>query len=85
MNADPPRPGQNRWCDAKGIPVLVFCWVEQVAEDPQQGALFSRVGQRGEVVGRGPDLLYVRFAGEGQVIGVSPRVVRVVDAALDGR
>lgn len=83
MTADTPQPGQNRWCDAEGTPVSVFCWIEQVAEDLQQGPLFSRLRQHGEVIGKGPDLLYVRFRGEGQVIGVPPHLVRVLDTAPD--
>jgi hypothetical protein len=85
MIADASQQDQNRWRDAEGNPVSVFCWIEQVAEDPRQGALFSRLRQRGEVVGKGPDLLYVRFAGEGQVIGVPPHLVRVLDTAPDQR
>lgn len=51
----------------RGRSHFLFCWVEQVAED---GVLFSRIYQRGEVVGRGIDLVYIYLDGEGQVIGV---------------
>ncbi|MGH3926919.1 MAG: hypothetical protein ACRDTT_29305 [Pseudonocardiaceae bacterium] len=61
------------------------CWVEQVAEHPEHGALFSRLHQRGEVVGRGPDVLYIRFEGEGQLISVLPRLVRLLPNARDER
>ena len=65
--------------------VSLFCWVEQVAEHPEHGALFSRLHQQGEVLGRGPDVLYVRFEGEGQLIGVPPPLVRLLpDAPGDG-
>ncbi|MGH3512383.1 MAG: hypothetical protein ACRDRB_08895 [Pseudonocardiaceae bacterium] len=35
----------------------------------------------GEPGGRGPDVLYVRFAGEGQLISVSPALVRLLPDA----
>lgn len=78
MPADPPRAPRDRWCDAQGAPITLFCWVEQVAEHPERGALFSRLHRRGEVIGRGPDVLYVRFAGEGRVISVAPQLVRLL-------
>jgi hypothetical protein len=59
-------------------PVLRCCWVEQVAEHPEHGPLFSRLHQRGQVVGRGPDVLYVRFQGEGQLISVPPQLLRLL-------
>ena len=81
MPADAPRPAQDRWSDIEGTPVSMFCGVEQVAEDPEPGTLFSRLHQHGQVVGGGPDLVYVRFQGERQMIGVPPGLVRVLDAA----
>lgn len=33
-----PRPVQDRWCDAEGVHISQFCWVEQVAEHPEHGA-----------------------------------------------
>lgn len=65
-------------------PPFPCCWVEQVAEAPDSGVLFSRLHQRGEVLGRGTDVLYVRFTGEGQLISVSPQLVRVLDTAPGG-
>ena len=73
-----PGPVADRWRDVEGRHVSLFCWVEQVAEHPDQGTLFSRLHQRGEVLGRGPDVLYVRFEGEGQLIGVAPPLVRLL-------
>jgi hypothetical protein len=61
-----------------------FCWVEQVRESPQFGALFSRLHQRGQVLGRGSDVLYVRFEDEGQLIGVAPQLVRLLPDASGG-
>ena len=63
---------------------LLFCWVEQVAEHPERGALFSRLHQQGQVVGHGPDVLYVRFAGEGQLISV-PQLLRLLPNEPDER
>lgn len=50
-------------------------------ENPQFGALFPRLHQQGQVLGRGPDVLYVRFEGEGQLIGVAPQLVRLLPDA----
>jgi hypothetical protein len=36
--------------------------VEQIAESPESGSLFSRLHQCGQVAGLGPEMLYVRFA-----------------------
>jgi hypothetical protein len=58
--------------------------VEQVAEHPEHGALFSRLNRRGEVLGRGPDVLYVRFEGEGQLIGMPPLLVRLLPEGPGG-
>ncbi|MGH3601347.1 MAG: hypothetical protein ACRDQH_13925 [Pseudonocardiaceae bacterium] len=84
MPTDTPRPTQDRWSDAEGTHISLFCWIEQVTDHPQPGTLFSRLHQQGEVVGRGPDMVYVRFHGEGQVISVPPRLLRVLDTAPEG-
>jgi hypothetical protein len=60
------------------------CWVEQIAESPESGALLSRLHQRGQVVGLGAEVLYVRFADESQLISVAPPLVRVLDDTADG-
>ena len=79
-----PGPVQDRWCDVAGRHVSLFCWVEQVAEHPEHGALLSRLCQRGQVLGRGRDVLYVRFEGEGLLLGVSPSLVRLLPDAAGG-
>lgn len=84
MTADTPRPIPDRWRDAAGTHISLFCQIEQVAEHPEPSTLFSRLHQQGEVVGRGPDLVYVRFHGEAQVIAVLPRLLRVLDTAPEG-
>jgi hypothetical protein len=79
MSAEPaPRAAQDRWRDANGTPISLFCWVEQIAEHLEHGELFSRLHKRGEVIGRGPDVLYLRFEGEGGVISLSPQLVRLL-------
>jgi hypothetical protein len=75
MPADAPRAAEDRWCDAQGARIALFCWVQQVAEHSERGALFSRLHQHGQVVGRGPDVLYVRFAGEAQLISMPPQLL----------
>lgn len=84
MPADVAGAGQNRWCDAGGEHIMLFSRVEQVVEHPEGGALFSRLHKRGEVVGRGPDVIYVRFDGEGRPISVRPDLVRVLPRRLQG-
>jgi hypothetical protein len=79
-----PGPVQDRWCDVQGRHVSLFCWVEQVAEHPEHGALFSRLYHRGQVLGRGLDVLYVRFEGEGLLLGVSPALVCLLPDASGG-
>jgi hypothetical protein len=79
MPAEAAQPAQKQWCDAEGNHVALFSWVEQVAEHPEYRALFSQPHQRGEVVGRGPNLLYVRFEGAGgRLVSVPPQLVRVL-------
>jgi hypothetical protein len=48
------------------------CWVEQVTQDPQPAQLH----QRGQVLGRGFDVLYVRFKGSHQLVSVAPWLLR---------
>lgn len=70
---------QDRWSDAQeGTPLALSRWLEQVTEEPEHGGLFSRLPQRGQVPGWGPEVLYVRFAGEGQLISMSPQLVRLL-------
>ncbi|HEX4099705.1 MAG: hypothetical protein WAN20_11505 [Pseudonocardiaceae bacterium] len=84
MPADASRAARDRWCDAEGTPVALFCWVEQIAEHPEHGTLFCRLHQRGEVLGRGGDVLYVRFQGEGQLVSVPPQIVRLLSDEPNG-
>lgn len=67
----------DRWCDIEGTRLGLFCWVEQVEEASEPGALPSRLGQRGEVVGRGRESLFVRFS-DHVVLSVPPRVLRLL-------
>ncbi|MGH3693293.1 MAG: hypothetical protein ACRDRX_04710 [Pseudonocardiaceae bacterium] len=77
MSVAVPRPAQDRWCDVSGTPVALFCWVEQVAESPESGALPSRLHQHGQVVGRSLESLLVCFSGH-QVISLQPHLMRVL-------
>ncbi|MDQ2883100.1 MAG: hypothetical protein M3Y48_18465 [Actinomycetota bacterium] len=74
------RPAQDRWCDVEGDHISLFCWVEQVAEDPEQGALFSRLHQRGQVLGRGLHSLYVCFS-DNALLSLPPRLLRLLPDA----
>jgi len=81
--ADVPQTARDRWCDVDGNRIVLFCWVEQVAERPDREALFSRLHQQGQVLGRGPEVLYVRFASERQLISVPPELLRVLSREPD--
>jgi hypothetical protein len=81
-HADPaPRPSHDRWRDIDGIHIALFCLVEQVAECAEPEVLPSRLHQRGQVVGRGLDSLYVRFA-DNALISLPPQLVRLFRDAL---
>jgi hypothetical protein len=85
MSADAPQAARDRWCDVEGTRIALFCWVEQVAEHPEHRVLSSRLHQQGQVLGRGPDVLYVRFAGERQLISMPPKLLRLLPTEPDER
>ena len=39
MPTDTPQAARDRWCDVEGSRIALFCWVEQVAEHPEHGAV----------------------------------------------
>ncbi|MGH3547145.1 MAG: hypothetical protein ACRDQU_03285 [Pseudonocardiaceae bacterium] len=80
MPADAPRTAEVRWCDIDRTTISVFCWVKQVADGTEPWLLGSRLHQRGHVVGRGLDSLYVCFP-DSQMISVRPHLLRVLDDA----
>ena len=69
----------DRWRDTAGLHVPVGAWVEQIGSDARMGALRSRLGQQGQVTGRGATRLRVRFDGEAQTVSIRPHLVRVID------
>jgi hypothetical protein len=72
------RPGYDPWRDAEGTPIPNGCHVEQVGVSKERGALPSRLHQRGQVVGRGTNRLYVRFESDDQLITLRPHLLRVL-------
>ncbi|MGH3603994.1 MAG: hypothetical protein ACRDQI_08195 [Pseudonocardiaceae bacterium] len=81
MPAATPRPVGDRLGDVEGSShISLFSLVEQVAERTPQGLLHSRLHQQGQVVGRGLDSLYVRFA-DNQVLSLPPRLLRLLSGA----
>lgn len=46
--------------------------------DEEHGALFSRLHQRGEVVGRDTKLVLVRFESDRETVALQPELVRVL-------
>jgi hypothetical protein len=76
----------DRWRDAEGTHIPDGCRVEQVEVDRSHGALRSRLGKRGEVVGRSRgSRLYVRFEGEAGPTSLRPHLVRVFEGYGDDR
>ncbi len=77
MPAPTPQPANSRWCDIEGNHLDLFCRVEQVTERAEPGVLPSRLHQHGQVVGRGLDSLYVRFA-DNMVVSLPTQVLRLL-------
>lgn len=77
MPAPTPPPTNGRWCDVEGTHIGLFCQLEQVSESAQHEALPSRLHQHGQVVGRGLDSFYVRFA-DNAMVSLPPHVLRLV-------
>ncbi|MGH3845906.1 MAG: hypothetical protein ACRDS0_31480 [Pseudonocardiaceae bacterium] len=77
MSAAVPRPVGDRWGDVEGSHISLFSQFEQVEQVGPRGLLPSRLHQQGQVVGRGLDSLYVRFA-DSQVVSLSPRLLRLL-------
>jgi hypothetical protein len=71
-----------RWCDVEGSHIALFCWVEQVMEDPNPGMLPTRLHQRGQVVGRGLGSLYVCFSGN-VLLALPSHVLRLLPDTPD--
>lgn len=70
--------GRPHLRDIEDTPIPLYSRVEQVVVDEEHGALFSRLHQQGEVVGRGTHLLYVRFESDRETIALRPELVRVL-------
>jgi hypothetical protein len=77
MPTPTPQPTNGRWCDIEGSHIALFCRVEQVTERTEPGVLPSRLHQHGQVVGRGLDSLYVRFA-DNSVVSLPTHVLRLL-------
>lgn len=82
MPAPTPQPANSRWCDIQGTHIDLSCRVEQVTERAEPGILPSRLYQHGQVVGRGVDSLYVRFA-DNVVVGLPAQVLRLLASPCD--
>jgi hypothetical protein len=80
MHADTPPPAEERWRDIDGTPISLFCEVEQVADGSEPSLLGCRLQQRGHIVGRGLDSLYVCFPNN-QMISMPSHLLRVLDDA----
>jgi hypothetical protein len=75
MPARSPQLARDRWSDAGGTHIALFSWVEQVTNSPEPGVLPSRLHQRGQVVGRSLDSLYVRFT-DNALVSLAPELLR---------
>jgi hypothetical protein len=77
-----PLSAHPQWGDVDGSHIALFCWVEQVMEDPELRMLPAGLHQRGQVVGRGLDSLYVCFA-DNVLLSVPSHVLRLLPDAPD--
>ena len=84
MSTPPPPSVYRRWCDVDGTQITLFCWVEQVRDDPEPGILGSRLYQRGQIIGWGLQSVYVRFH-DNTMTGLSSQVLRVLPDVPDER
>jgi hypothetical protein len=82
MPDEAPGPTQTRWCDVDGSHISLLGRADRRAPGTQ-GAV-SRLHECGEVLGRGPDVLYVRFAGAGLLLSVAPALGRLLPEAPGG-
>lgn len=71
---------QPRWCDVDGTHIALFHWVEQVIVDPEPGVFPSRLHQRGQVLGRSIDSLYVCFS-DNVLVSLPPHILRLLPDA----
>jgi hypothetical protein len=83
MPAPAKAPTDDLWRDIEGAHLALFCWVEQVAQSPEPSLLPSRLHQRGQIVGRGLDSLYVCFD-DNHVVSLQPHLLRLLPDALGG-
>jgi hypothetical protein len=65
--------------DAEGTDIPLRSRVEQIMVDKIHGALSCRLHQQGQVIGRGRQLVYVRFDHDYQMIALPPHLVRVLE------
>jgi hypothetical protein len=75
-----PRSAHHRWCDVDGTPIGLFCWIEQVMEDPEPTVLPSRLHRRGQVLGAGLDSLCVCFS-DNALVSLPPYLLRLLPDA----
>lgn len=78
-----PRPPYDRWRDAEGVHIPPGARVRQVGVHKAHGALPSRLGKLGSVVGCTLGCrLYVRFDGEYRQVSIRPHLVRVIPVVI---
>ncbi len=85
MTADAPtRPGTGgTMSKASTFPCFAGSSRSPTARNPE--CCPRRLHQKGQILGGGPDVLYVRFAGEGQLISVPPELLRRLPHEPDER
>jgi hypothetical protein len=73
----------DRWCDIQGARIALFAGWSRLTRLLSPGHCPARLGQRGEVVGRGLESLFVRFA-DHAVLSVPPRMLRLLSDTTAG-
>ena len=71
-------PFSDPWRDVDGTHISLLSRVEQATVDKNHGALQERLHHQGQVIGRGTNLIYVRFDYRNQLIALRPQHVRVL-------
>ncbi|MGH3752733.1 MAG: hypothetical protein ACRDRP_08560 [Pseudonocardiaceae bacterium] len=72
----PPPLASNPLRDANGTLIPLQSRVEQITVDKNHG---DRLHQKGQVIGRDFDRIYVRFETDHRLIWVRPNLVRVIE------
>jgi hypothetical protein len=78
MPADTPQAARDRGAMLKVVGLRCSAGWNRSPSTRSTGRCCPGLHQQGQVFGRGPDVLYVRFAGERQLFSVPPGLLRLL-------